>query len=179
MAVVPTGSPAWTRTADFSHYGGHASKENYLGRGAIDALTDVGAEEFSRMVADAAAATRTAPFAVITYSCNDTSPDAPTVEFVYMMTGIRTVSYEGDAPPSGFPSAARNGDGDVTFTFASSYSDEYGIAGAFAPRHAIAGLAGQSPGGAVTEVVAQTVRIRVFSDAGAAIADPRVTFKVH
>lgn len=179
MAITPTGSPAWTRTVDFSHYGGNANKENYLGRGAIDALTDVAAEEFSRMVADIAGLARTAPFAIVTYLCNDASPDAPTIEFCALMTGVQTTSYEGDAAPAGFPSAARNGDGDVTFTFASSYADEYGVAGAYVPRDPGGSLIGTT-GGAPTFVISgSTLRIRAFDSAGAALADARVSFLVY
>lgn len=176
--VVPTGSPAWTRTADFSSYGGHASKENYLGRGPIDALTDVGAEEFSRAAADLAAVARTAPFAVITYLNNDTAPAAPTIEYAYMMTGIRTTSYAGASAPTGFPSASRSSDGVVVFTFASSYTDEYGIPGAFVPRHVIPGLMGTTPGMVTWEIIGSTVTLRVFNDAGVALTNRRVTFKV-
>lgn len=181
MAVVPTGSPAWSRTASFAIYGGHVNKENYLGKGAIDALTDVAAEEFSRAVSDQAAAVRTAPFAIITYLCNDSSPAAPTVECVFMMTGVRLTSYGGGFPPAGFPSAARNGNGDVTFTFASSYTDEYGISESFAPRHAETTAHGIGAGAreANFSISGQTVRVAVVDDSGAGVQDPRVTLVVY
>lgn len=179
MAITPTGGPAWLRTAAFTTYGGHSSKENYLSRGAIDANTDVAAEEFSRMVSDVAATVRTAPFAVIGYLNNDSSPAAPTVETVYMMTGVRTSSYAGGSPPTGFPSAARNGNGDVTFTFAASYADEYGVTGVYAPTDAHATANGTTALTCVCTVSGSTVRVRVFDDTGAAVQNARVTLTVQ
>src|SRR5690242_12075687 len=135
MTITPTGSPAWTRTVSYADYGGDPAKENYLARGAINRLTDVAAEEFSRMVSDLAAAARTAPFMVAVVQCFDSgTPSAPVILYCALMTGVRTTSYFGGAPPSGFPAVARNGNGDVTFTFAASYLDEYGVSGAFAPK---------------------------------------------
>ncbi len=180
--IVPTGSPPWVRTTSFGDYGGHLSKRDYLSVGSINSETDLSAAEFSRMVSDLACVARTAPFAVITFLCNDTAPAAPTIEAVYMMTGVRTSSYAGASPPSGFPSAARNGNGDVTFTFASSYNDEYGVAGSFAIRfangsvHATSGVHRV----ATTEIATSTtLRVRVFDDGGSAVSNPRVTVVVY
>jgi hypothetical protein len=181
MPIVPTGAPLWLRTVSLEHYGGHVNKENYLSRGAINALTDVAAEEFSRMVSDLAALGRTAEFATLTVLCNDSSPAAPTIEFAALMTGVRVVSYPGDSAPTGFPTAARNGNGDVTITFASSYVDEYGVAGAYVPRNPIASLVsnGSPAGKPVCEVSGQTVRVRVFDHAGSAISNARFSLSVH
>jgi hypothetical protein len=178
MPIVPTGYPAWTRLVSFAHYGGHESKENYLSRGAINPLTDVAAEEFSRMVSDLAAAVRGAPFATITYLNNDSSPAAPTIESVFMMTGVRLVSYAGDAAPSGFPSAARNGQGDVTFTFDASYLDEYGISGAFAPAAAAGTGHGSAYVVATSTISGQTVRVRALEGFATPVSDARITLVV-
>jgi len=129
------------------------------------------------MAADLEAISRTAPFATITYLNNDTSPAVPTIEVVYMMTGVRTTSYAGDAAPSGFPSAARNGDGDVTFTFDASYSDPYSVAGAFAPKHAVGNVHGTTAGEPVVVISGATVRVRAFNGASA-LTDKRVTISV-
>ena len=177
MAVVPDGSPAWTRVVALEHYGGNVNKQNYLSRGAIDPLTDVAAEEFSRMVADQAAAVRTAPFMIARVQCNDTSPAAPTILWLAMMTGVREAGYEGDAPPSGFPSWARDGDGAVTATFASAYLDEYGVSGAYTP-HAAKATAATASRIASAIVSGQTVRVDVTTDAGAAATDPVFTVVV-
>lgn len=179
MPIIPAGVPPWVRTNDLTHYGGHTDKQNFLGRGAIDALTDVDAEEFARLASDIAALQRVADFCQLTLVCSDSSPAAPTFELVNMMTGVRTVSYVGDAAPSGFPSGARNGNGDVTVTFASSYNDPYSVAGAFSVRHARATLIHTAAGRVVAEkATATTVRLRAFNAAGAALSDARILLAV-
>ncbi len=179
MAIAPAGSPAWTRAASHTFYGGNVNKENYLSRGAIDPLTDVAAEEFSRAQSDLAACARTQPFAVITLQCNDTSPAAPTIWSVLMMTGVRLTSYPGDTPPTGFPSGARNGTGDITLTFASSYLDEFGVSGSFAPIQAKGtGASGSTFVGVTCEISGVTVVVRCFDSAGAAVADKYATITV-
>jgi hypothetical protein len=177
--IVPTGVPAWLRTASIADYGGHTSKENYLSRGAIDALTDVGAEDYVRATADLASVVRTNPFAVIYYLNNDGSLAAPTIWSVLMMTGVRFTSYPGDSAPSGFPSAARQGTGEVTFTFDASYLDDYGVSGAFAPIMAKGtGASGTTLVAVTTEIAGATVNVRCFDDAGSAVADKYVTLLV-
>lgn len=178
MAITPTGAPPWTRQTSHTDYGGNLNKRNYMGQGVVNSLTDVGAEDFSRMCSDMAAVARTAAMWVITYLCNDSSPAAPTIEIADGMTGVRLVSYAGDAAPSGFPSAARNGNGDVTFTFAASYNDDYGVAGAWVPKTADGGLHGTTGGAAPAVISGSTVRVRAISHAGAAISDARVTIEV-
>jgi hypothetical protein len=178
MAIVPSGQPAWTRTASHTNYGGHVNKRNYMSRGVIDALTDVGAEALCRLAADLEAIARTAPFATLTYLCADTFPVSgaePTVETAHMMTGVRLTSYSSLAPPTGYPSAVRNGDGDNTFTFASTYADPYGVVGTFAIKHAIASIHGTSAGEAVVDILTSTtVRVRLFNGASA-LQDQRAT----
>jgi len=177
--IVPTGVPAWLRTASIADYGGHTSKENYLSRGAIDALTDIGAEDYVRATADLAAVVRTNPFAVIYYENNDVPPAAPTIWTALMMTGTRLTSYAGDSAPAGFPSAARVGPGEVTFTFAASYLDDYGVSGAFAPSMAKGTVAsGSTLAFVTTEIAGATVTVRCFDVAGAAADDKYVTLLV-
>lgn len=183
MAITPTGSPAWTRTAGISQYGGNVDKRNYMGIGPIDALTDWSAEEICRMTADLAACVRTAPFAVITFTTNDLSPAAPTISAINLMTGVLSVSYAGNAAPAGYPSASRVGDGRVRFAFSSSYSDEYGVSGAFSPTHAIATVHSDSAAYIVTTSVntggVGTVDVRAYTDAGVAAQDVTITVEVH
>lgn len=171
MAITPSGSPAWLRTVAIADYGGHVSKENYLSRGAIDALTDIDAEQISRMQADLAAAVRVAPFCVLAFTCDDTTPGPPTVTWCAMMTGVRTTSYVANAPPSGFPSATRLSNGQVRFTFASSYSDDYGVAGAFTPTTAEGTLKGTTSGLAKTQISGQTVDVILEDNAAAAVSN--------
>jgi hypothetical protein len=176
--ITPTGAPAWLRTVSIGHYGGHVSKENYLSRGAIDALTDVAAEEFVRMTADLAATVRGAPFAIITYLNNDTSPAAPTVESVLMMTGVRLTSYAGGTPPTGFPAAARQGTGEVTFTFSASYLDEYAVTGVFTPVGAKATGHGSTFVAPVIEIAGSAVTVLCRDNTSAAVGNKRVTLEV-
>jgi len=179
MAIVPEGSPLWARTVDFAHYGGNVEKANYLSRGAIDALTDVDASQFARLTADLASVTRTAPFAVIRLLCDDTTPAAPTIEYVHMATGVRLTSYVGTSAPAGYPSAARNGNGDVTVTFASSYTDPYGVANAFTVSHVVPGVVGTAVSRCVAEIpTSTTVRLRAFDAADAALSNARINFMV-
>jgi hypothetical protein len=183
MPVVPTGDPAWVRTSSLETYGGHAEKRNHLGQGSIDALTDVSAEEFSRLTADLAAIMRTAPFGSYWFVCNDTSPAAPTIVAVNSMIGIRTTPYEGDAAPPGFPSAVRNGTGDVTFTWDASYTDPYGVAGVFGVANPYGNATavngnisklkfGYTPGGL-------TLQVQAFDTSNVALADALVSFSVY
>lgn len=178
--IIPSGQPVWLRTSDFQTYGGHTQKQNHLGQGVIDALTDVGAEQISRFFADAASVARVAPFATITFTCNDSSPAAPTILAVNGMIGVRYTSYEGNAAPAGYASAARNGNGDVTFTFASAYSDPYGVSGAFALSHPRASIVGPDGGSAPCEKLSDTtVRVRAYDAVGNVFMNATVTLIVH
>jgi phage tail tape-measure protein len=176
--TTPTGAPCWTRQTSHTDYGGHLQKRNYMGLGVVSALTDVGAEDFCRICSDLAAVARTAAMFVLTYTCRDTSPAAPTVSVVCGMTGVQLVSYEGGAPPTGYPSAARNGNGDVTFTFEATYDDDYGVEGAWAPVTCNTSVSATAAREAVWVISGSTVRVRVFDAAGAAVSDPVVTLEV-
>lgn len=179
MPVTPEGAPAWTRTAKIEIYGGHTEKRNVLDRGPIDQLTDVGASQFARMTADAVAITRTAPFAILQLWLMPAGYGAPAIEYAHMATGVRLTTYYGDAAPTGYPTATNNGNGDITVTFADSYVDPYGVAGAFAIRHVTADAIYKAVARAVPERVSDTaVRIRVFDEADAAII-PKVRSEAH
>lgn len=155
------GSPPWTRTAGAASYGGSTTKTNFQSVGVINAKTDVGASAINRAAADLAACVRTAPFAVIRYHCHDSTPDAPELDVILTQPGI-TAAYAGDYAPTGFPSGARNGDGDCTFTFDASSTDEMGVAGSWAPSGVL--VSGATDGVAATYVISgQTVRVRVYS----------------
>ena len=177
--MTPAGLPAWSRTADHTVYGGHVNKQNYQSQGLINPRNDVGAEALCRLAADAEATTRTCPFAILTFLNHDGSPAAPTVEFANLMTGVRTTSYEGGAAPTGYPSAARNGTGDVTFTFAAAYSDPYGVSHPFTPTHITFGFHGTTFLVATYVISGSTIRVRCFDAAGSALGDRRVTLVVH
>lgn len=176
--IVPAGSPAWTRVADHSHYGGNVNKRNYQSQGVTNPRTDVGAEAIVRLAADTAAAVRTAKFFSGTFLNNDGSPAPPTVQSVEMMTGVLQVPYAGGSPPAGFPAAVRIGTGHVRFTFASTYTDEYGVVAAYAPRRAKASGHGAAFVSCTCAVSGQTVDVYCWGDTGAALADKTVTLTV-
>jgi len=179
MSVTPSGSPAWQRTVSHEDYGGHVDKANYQSQGVVNPRTDVGAEAIARLASNMAAVTRTAPLAELTYLNNDTGTAAPTIEAVSLMTEVRVVSYEGDGAPSGFPSAARNGDGNVTFTFPSSMTDEYGQSADVNITHAGATAHGSTPLIVTVEILtANTVQVRVFDTAGSPSTDDRISLTV-
>lgn len=177
--TTPSGSPAWTRTATHTIYGGNLNKRNLLSVGAIDAQTDLTAEQLARIAADLAAIVNVAPFMVIRYTNNDTSPAAPTIQSIYGQTGVVTTPYAGDTPPTGFPSAARNGNGDVTFTFASSYTDPYGVSGSHSLGMALLTASSSSARQTTYETVGGTgIRCHIYNGTGTATTDDTATLMV-
>lgn len=178
MSITPSGLPAWSRTADHTQYGGNTAKRNYGGVGVVDASTDVGAEDICRIASDLAAVVRTAPLLIALIQCNDTSPAAPTVEYINMMTGVRTSSYEGDSPPSGFPEVTRTSSGRFTLTLPTSMTDDYGVSSA--PIVRFAGGTAHSATAAIVTCQTGTldVDVRVATDAGVAIADALLTLEI-
>ena len=180
MTINPSGGPPWLRTAGITDYGGHVSKANYMARGIINPKTDVGADAIMRLSDHLSSAVRTASTLKITYTNNDSSPAAPSVNSIVLQTGIDLDGYvDGSSPPSGFPSFARNGTGDITLTVASSYTDAYGVSGAFAIHGAEATVNGSGNVNASAVWTATTVRVRVYTaDTGAALADQQVTVDI-
>jgi hypothetical protein len=179
MPIVPNGLPAWVRNADHTTYGGHTEKTNYLSQGKVNARTDVGAEEFCRMAADLAAVVRTAPWAVLTVQCDDTTPAAPTVLTVAQMTGHRNLSYLGSSPPSGYPTVTRQGNSYARFAWASSYTDPYGVAGTLNIVHATITPYGSTaliPAWSLVD--AHTVDARIFTTAGSLTTNAKFTLRV-
>src|SRR5262245_17366201 len=116
MAITPTGKPGWVRTNSHEHYGGDTNKKNYQSQGAVNSRTDLTAENVCRVAADIAAMARTAEFATIVFTCNDSVPAAPTVNEYLAQTG-------------GAPTGSRIGDGDVTLEWLDQYSNDYGVIG--------------------------------------------------
>lgn len=190
MPTRPEGAPGWTHTADISKYGGHPEKQNYAGRQGIDPLTDVNASQFARLTADLVAATLTAPLAIATIGCDDYTPGPPlfgarrkpsdpTKTEPYggacqAAWGVRAAPYNGDGAPSHYPSASRNGTGDVTITFPATPRDGYGVAADIEIVQAFAQLYGGSDpkATAVAEILsANSVRVRCFDGLGAPLAN--------
>lgn len=170
MPITPAGAPIWARTATIEHFGGHLDKRDFNDRAGIDPLTDVSAAQFARLTADLTAIARTAPFAELVIRLRPNG--APIVECVQMATGVRLVSYTGDEPPPGYPSARRNGASDITVTFASSYADAYGVVAPFSVRSCSVCPTYGSVARAVMQIATpQSVRIRIFNDADAPITE--------
>lgn len=167
MALTPSGSPAWVRTNDHTAYGGDVNKANYQSQGSVNPRTDLTAENICRLAADLAAIARTAPLARLAYTCNDAAPAAPTITSSGSM-------WAQDPTPT------RNGNGDVTFTWAASYTDPYGVSGNVNIIGAKATLVGTTASEIPVELVdAHTVRVRAFDTAGAAISDAKVALVIY
>lgn len=179
MAITPSGSPAWVRNAAHTTYGGHTDKRNWQSQGLVNGRTDVGAEAFTRAAADLAAIARTAPLATLRVTCNDSSPAAPTIEYVSQMTGIQSASYGGGAAPTGYPSASRNGDGDVTITWPTTLTDDYGVSAAVDINTAIPGAYGSTITICTATITSNNVvRVRSFDAGGSALADAQFCLEV-
>jgi len=173
--TTPIGNPAWVRSADFTQYGGDPNKANYQSQGVVNPRTDVGAEGFSRLASDMAAVARVAEFCSMQVLC-DVLGSSSTVESCRLMSGVASLSYLGTAPPTGFPTVTRNGSGDVTITFSGSYTDEYGVAGAFIAKEPVASLISTTGGVASVQLVSATVvRVRCFNLSAVAIDGARFT----
>jgi hypothetical protein len=99
-----------------------------MAQGAIDPRTDVDAAQLNRLTNDLAALVRVAPFAKLLVQCHDTSPDDPVVLWCYLQNGVQTGSYNGDAPPTGFPTVTRVSNGSFRVTFAANPIDDFGVA---------------------------------------------------
>lgn len=180
--MTASGNPAWERNAGITDYGGHLSKANYLAQGVVNPKTDVGAPAIMRMADHLKALANVSPFAVINYTQDDTGTNDPVVNSCYLMPDADSDGYpDGGTPPTGFPTLSRNGDGDVTVTFDSSYNDSYGTAGTFNVK-AAQGFCNDSSSSIVVDAdLISTVAVRVrcyVSNTGVASQDSQVTLVV-
>lgn len=185
MAIVPDGLPAWTRTAAITYYGGHLNKANLLGQGAVNPKTDVTAAQITRLSADLASLVRVAPLAVMNITCNDTSPAAPTVNWVTMMSAVDVDGYAGDSPPTGFPTLARVSNGVFTVTFGATLADDYGVT---ANVDLIGGIGSVSSGASAdvdiaasdpnADTYSERATVKVF-DNGGAVSNATVTIELY
>lgn len=173
MAITPTGYPAWVKASAHTTYGGHINKTNYQSQGTINPRTDLSAADYCRMVADLAAVMRTAPFAIMVFTCNDTAPGAPTVDSYTAMSGTE-------------PTMARLGNGSAQFTWDSSYSDEYSVSGDLHIIGVTASVLSTNAEFAVAYLSDpdangknERIRIDTYDDAGAVLIDPQVAVVVY
>jgi deoxyribodipyrimidine photolyase-like uncharacterized protein len=112
--VVPSASPIWTRTADYSQFGGHIEKTNRLGVSSFNPKTDISAQQFSSIVDYLARMSWSTCFC--------------TSKFSYTSTLVTFSKYLGQ---NGIgivyaPTATVDGT-DVTLVFNTTYTDSYNI----------------------------------------------------
>jgi hypothetical protein len=96
--IVPTGSPAWTRIAQVSDYGVVPDLHNLGDFGAVNAKTDITAEEYARLAADCLTAVRGAPLFWLTFEVG-AGPVAD-VRQCQPMWDTASGPYSGATPPS-------------------------------------------------------------------------------
>jgi hypothetical protein len=173
MAITPTGAPAWQRVNNFETYGGSTDKRNYMAQGSVDPTSDVSAEQFSRMVEDMAMLSRVGAFGTLTFQCNDSSPDDPTILYW-------------DGMVSAVPVGTRNGDGDTTWQWDASYTDAYGVSASFHIGHAKAGVQNATTASAANHEISDsnadtlndTVQVVARDNLNSAIPDAVVTLTI-
>ncbi len=135
MTTIPNGAPAWVRSSDYTTYGGHLNKRNYQDEPIVNPRTDVGANAIQRMGADLAAVARMAPFCNVTFTAN-AAGSSISVTACRLMTGSISTAYAGTSPPAGFPTITHLTGKSYQIAIGGSYTDEYGVAGTFAPAFA-------------------------------------------
>lgn len=176
--TTPNGYPIWSRTSDFTVYGGATDKANYQSQGAVNPRTDITAEQFMRLVEDVAECARTAAFCQMSITCNDATSAHPTVNWVRMGTGVRSTSYTGNAPPAGFPTAERISDGCVRVTFDAEYADAYGVTADFTPTHVVSAPASAGCAYVSWVISSGDLVLRAYDSTGTADADSTFTVEV-
>lgn len=123
------------------------------------------------MVADLAAAVRTAPFATLTINDQNAGADPTVVFATTMATGAAPSMYDGGSPPLGFPAVTRDADGEFTITMPADADDDYGVTEAVEIRHIVASLCGSLPGFiAVEQLTTTTAKIRVWDISATLVA---------
>ena len=154
--VTPAGDPAWTRTAGADTYGGISTLRNLGDIGAVNAKTDVTAEEYLRISSDLARCVQTAPLFWMRMTLEFDSGaflSAAVTQCCAQWSGP-SGSYDGATPPStSWPTVASGGSAAVIVSFpglvsgsALSAADDYGVAGAFSLSAASAsGASGDLP----------------------------------
>lgn len=161
--TTPNGNPAWTRSADHTFYGGHADKANYNGEPVVNPRTDVGADSFQRMAADLAAVARMTNFCTLWFTANSAGSSI-SVTACSMMTGKISAAYAGTSPPAGFPSVTHVSAMVYSIDIGGSYSDDYSVAGVFAP--AFCGASAMAAGSGVAAYVTGTSTVIVSAVTG-------------
>ena len=128
-----------------------------------DAETGWTAAQHARFIADMIAVERTSSFATVTYTKSGST------------VTVSDYSGKNGSGPLFAPTVTVNGTGDVTFTWPGVYEDQYEVV--HRPDF-FAADAGSATGGATVELGVSSVRVRSFSEGGAA-EDSTVTVEVY
>lgn len=174
MTTTPAGVAPWTRAVGIADYGGNAAKTDYLGIGVVNPKTDISAAQLLRLTNDLAAVVRGAPFCTITFVCPASpSTDNPTVTAVTgMIWNYSGAGYPGGTPPTGYPAVVRIANGHWRVSFASSYTDSYGVSGAVSVRSVMPTVSGSAYAANYTLVSATVVSAYVINRSdGLAVTD--------
>lgn len=174
--TTPSGNPSWTRSASAATYGGHQNKQNYQQQGVTNPLTDIGADEFIRTTLDLAAVLSATEFAVLSVTCNDSTPAAPTINWVRAQNAVALSPYAGDSAATGLPSGSRNSNGNITLQWEAALTDDYGVSAAPAIIAAEARVNGNDA--TVTIDDSRTITVEALSS-GTPIADATMTIWVY
>ncbi len=142
--VLPVGLPAWSGTATPEQYGGHADKRNLGDIGAVNARTDVSAEQWNRIATDLTAAVRGAP---LFWIYGRVTSGGGITDNTYQVINCQpqwapaSGPYDGATPPSNlYPIVVDSGDhisAIIEFTGLGSppsVSDDYGVSSEFNVR---------------------------------------------
>lgn len=127
MAITPSGSASWTRTADHTIYGGSPTKANWQAQGVTNPDTDIDAADYCRMAEDTAAAIRVADFGWAVVVCDDATPANPTVGPIAHPTAYSASTYAGATPGGDFPTVTRVADGHIKAVWSATLTDAYGV----------------------------------------------------
>ena len=126
--TVPTGNPSWVKTASAADYGAHPGLHDYGYTGAINANTDITADQYKRLAADVAAATLMSPLATLTLRWT-TAPAVYVSSAIVQWATPLFIEYAGSSPPSpSYPTVTISGT-KITVALPSSANDTYGKAG--------------------------------------------------
>ncbi len=172
--AIAAGYPPWQRINTYQTYGGRADKKNLGGLAAVNGQTDIDVSEFQALARDTAANQRTAPWAVLQVTLNDSTTSNPTL-----------VNYWDMANAAAPVSIVRNADNDFTITWETSPTgplETTGLLNIIGARATVSGTTGAACTDELVDTNAdgysEAVRIRAFA-VSAAVNDPTITIVVY
>lgn len=136
-SVLPSGNPLWLRNPGITQYGGDVNKKDYGGIGVVNAQTDIGAAQFSRLTADLAAVARVVPLMRLEFTPNSGTIKS-TVNWCAPAWATPRSYPIGDSPPTAaYPTITGTGTS-RTITVPSNAADDYGVSAVIVPRIVLA-----------------------------------------